>query len=286
MTRVTRREFGTNTAVPSLASRLPWCSPRVRGANDRVRLGFIGLGNRGDQVLDAFLEHKDAEVVALCDIYQPYLDFAATEDRRRARAAQRLSQAARAARTSTRWSSPRRTTGTRCRPSTPARRARTSTSKSRCRSSSPKAARWSRRPAGTTASRRSGIHRRSSPFVEEAAELIRGGAIGKVTVARAFHIQNEWPKGIGNPPDERAAGRPRLGRLARARRRSGLQQEPHLLPVPLVLRLLRRPAHQLRRALPRRHPLGPRPGRAEGGRRPWAASSPSTTTAKSPTRSR
>ncbi|HEY7509717.1 MAG TPA: Gfo/Idh/MocA family oxidoreductase, partial [Vicinamibacteria bacterium] len=50
---------------------------RVLGANDRVRLGFIALGNRGDQVLDAFLKHADAEVVALCDIHQPYVDFAA-----------------------------------------------------------------------------------------------------------------------------------------------------------------------------------------------------------------
>jgi len=50
---------------------------RVLGANDRIRLGFIGLGNRGDQVLDGFLEHRDAEVAAICDLYQPYLDFAA-----------------------------------------------------------------------------------------------------------------------------------------------------------------------------------------------------------------
>jgi predicted dehydrogenase len=30
---------------------------------------------------------------------------------------------------------------------------------------------------------------------------VRSGYIGKVTMVRAFHIQNEWPKGIGNPPD-------------------------------------------------------------------------------------
>jgi predicted dehydrogenase len=46
-----------------------------------------------------------------------------------------------------------------------------------------------------------GIHRRSSPVAREAADLIRSGALGKITVARAFHIQNEWPKGIGNPAD-------------------------------------------------------------------------------------
>src|SRR6187200_959170 len=47
------------------------------GAAGRVRLGFIGLGNRGDQVLDGFLQHKDCEVTAVCDIHEPYLDFAA-----------------------------------------------------------------------------------------------------------------------------------------------------------------------------------------------------------------
>ena len=48
---------------------------RVMGANDRISLGFIGLGNRGDQVLDAFLEHGDSEINALCDLRQDYLDY-------------------------------------------------------------------------------------------------------------------------------------------------------------------------------------------------------------------
>ena len=46
-----------------------------------------------------------------------------------------------------------------------------------------------------------GLHRRSSPLCREAAELVRSGGIGKLVAARAFHVQNEWPKGIGNPPD-------------------------------------------------------------------------------------
>ena len=74
MTHPTRREFtkaGAAGVLTALSAR------RVLGANGRIRLGFIGLGNRGDQVLDAFLPHKDAEIVALCDLYQPYLDFAA-----------------------------------------------------------------------------------------------------------------------------------------------------------------------------------------------------------------
>jgi len=35
-----------------------------------------------------------------------------------------------------------------------------------------------------------------------AAEFVRGGGIGRVTVAKGYHIQNEWPKGIGKPSDE------------------------------------------------------------------------------------
>src|SRR5438552_15837244 len=75
MSNPTRRTFTTTAALAGLGTALS--TSRVWGANERVHLGFIGLGNRGDQVLDAFLQHRDAEVVALCDIYQPYLDFAA-----------------------------------------------------------------------------------------------------------------------------------------------------------------------------------------------------------------
>src|SRR5574341_1829415 len=71
----TRRDFAKSAAVIGVATALG--GSRILGANDRIRLGFIGLGNRGDQVLDAFLTHPDSEVVAICDLWQPYLDFAA-----------------------------------------------------------------------------------------------------------------------------------------------------------------------------------------------------------------
>src|SRR2546425_7218305 len=70
MKRLSRREFSKRTATAGIATALG--RMRALGANDR-----IGLGNRGDQVLDGFLEHRDAEVVAICDLHQPYLDFAA-----------------------------------------------------------------------------------------------------------------------------------------------------------------------------------------------------------------
>ncbi len=54
------------TTVATAASLAPG---RVLGANDQVRLGFIGVGNRGCQLLKGFLAQPDAQVVALCDVY-------------------------------------------------------------------------------------------------------------------------------------------------------------------------------------------------------------------------
>ncbi|MZQ48541.1 MAG: Gfo/Idh/MocA family oxidoreductase [Bacteroidales bacterium] len=46
---------------------------RIRGANDKIRMGFIGVGNRGSQLLKLFMDQPDVEAAALCDIYEPYL---------------------------------------------------------------------------------------------------------------------------------------------------------------------------------------------------------------------
>src|SRR5262249_40905643 len=75
MARMNRRQFHKSAALAGIATAASY--NRVLGANDRVGLGLIGLGNRGDQVLDAFLPHKNCDVVAACDIWQPYIDFAA-----------------------------------------------------------------------------------------------------------------------------------------------------------------------------------------------------------------
>ncbi|MGD0499337.1 MAG: Gfo/Idh/MocA family oxidoreductase [Bryobacteraceae bacterium] len=49
----------------------------IKGANDRISLGFIGLGMRGGANLDAALLAPQAQVVALCDCYQPAMEKAA-----------------------------------------------------------------------------------------------------------------------------------------------------------------------------------------------------------------
>lgn len=45
---------------------------RTPGSNERIRVGFIGMGNRGSQLLSRFMSNADVEVAALCDVYEPY----------------------------------------------------------------------------------------------------------------------------------------------------------------------------------------------------------------------
>jgi len=76
MTNMTRRNF---TRAAALSTALSYS--RIFGANERVRVGYIGLGNRGDQVHDAFLEHGDQQTAAVCDLRDDYMDFAIRKSR-------------------------------------------------------------------------------------------------------------------------------------------------------------------------------------------------------------
>jgi predicted dehydrogenase len=75
----TRREFIAKTGIVTAgvtlgASTLSAASyNRILGANDKVRMGFIGIGNRGSQLLASFMKQPDVQIGAFCDIYEPYL---------------------------------------------------------------------------------------------------------------------------------------------------------------------------------------------------------------------
>jgi predicted dehydrogenase len=194
-----RRRFGQAAAAAAIGTALS--SRRVLGANDRVRLGFIAVGNRGDQVLDGFLQHADAEVVAICDIYQPYVDFAARKvggQPKQFKDYQKLLDMkdvdAVVINTPDHWHALQMIQACEAGKDVYVEK--------------PVSLVVSEGRAMANAAQRHkrvvqvGLQRRSAPFIREAAEIVRSGALGKVTVVRSFHIQNEWPKGIDNPPDE------------------------------------------------------------------------------------
>lgn len=44
--------------------------------SEKIRLGFIGVGGRGTGVMHGFMSYPDVDIVAICDVYQPHLDKA------------------------------------------------------------------------------------------------------------------------------------------------------------------------------------------------------------------
>lgn len=73
-----RRNFLLQSAITTVgvaAGLKTFSSPQkagILGSNDKIRMGFIGIGNRGSQLLQLFMQHADCEIAALCDVYEPY----------------------------------------------------------------------------------------------------------------------------------------------------------------------------------------------------------------------
>ena len=74
---ISRREFITKSGMVTAGATLGVNSLsahglRKVGANDKIRMGFIGIGNRGSQLLNMFMKNPEVEIAALCDVYEPY----------------------------------------------------------------------------------------------------------------------------------------------------------------------------------------------------------------------
>ena len=63
-----RREFLKQAAASAVAG-LTLSTGRVLGANERVRLGIIGPGARGQELMKEFLRLPNVEFVAAADVY-------------------------------------------------------------------------------------------------------------------------------------------------------------------------------------------------------------------------
>jgi predicted dehydrogenase len=75
MTDQTRRTFLKEAALGS-AAMLAFPPPSVLGANDRVRVGMIGVGDRGGELLNQVRSVHGVEVVAMADVYSRRRDEA------------------------------------------------------------------------------------------------------------------------------------------------------------------------------------------------------------------
>jgi predicted dehydrogenase len=74
----TRRRFlkGTALAGAGLVSFGGLTPARVLGANQRIRVGVLGTGERAQYLMSIFKRQPDVEFVAVCDVYGPHREKA------------------------------------------------------------------------------------------------------------------------------------------------------------------------------------------------------------------
>jgi predicted dehydrogenase len=197
---LTRRSFVKRGGAATVGLVTSLSASRATGANDRIRVGFIGIANRGGQLIEAALPNKDMEIVALCDVDRQYRDkwnqklggnVATYGDFRRL--IERNDIDAVFIATPDHWHAIQTI--------------------SACDAGKDV---YVEKPLSITvlegrrmveAARRNdrvvqvGTHRRSSTLFPQLAKLVQNGGIGRVTVAQCFRISNMYPDGIGIAPD-------------------------------------------------------------------------------------
>ena len=224
--RTTRRRFlrdSTTTAASVTLGLNLIGAPKlraVRGANERIRVGFIGVGNRGTQLLHGFMAQDDVEVAALCDVYEPYLKRSHADvskimlDSLGGRVPQMGEESLASV---ARYKDFRRLLDRKDIDAvviaTPDHWHAVQAIQA-CQAGKDV---YVEKPLSVTvvegrqmvqAARRYdrvvqvGLHRRSSKMYAQVAKQVQAGKIGKVTIARTYRVSNMYPAGIGRYPDK------------------------------------------------------------------------------------
>ncbi len=223
--QTTRRQFlrhsTATTATVALGLNLLGAPAgrSVLGANEKVRVGFIGVGNRGSQLLAGFMAQEDVQIAALCDVYEPYLNrdhsqvgkeviesigervpkmgekFAGQVDRYKdfRRLLDRKDIDAVVIATPDHWHAIQMIQACQAGKDVYVEKP-LSVTIHEGRKMVEAAAKYKRIV-------QVGLHRRSSVMYAELAQEMQKGKIGKVTVARAYRVSNMDPIGIGKYPD-------------------------------------------------------------------------------------
>ena len=75
------KDLGLMAGGATLLATAPWlksCTPETVAelGREKARIGMIGVGSRGQYHIHNLLKIQHAQIVALCDVYQPNLDAA------------------------------------------------------------------------------------------------------------------------------------------------------------------------------------------------------------------
>lgn len=198
--KMLRRDFVKTGAVAAAGIATSLASPRAVGANDRIRVGFIGVANRGGQLIKATLPHKDAEIVAVCDVYKPQTELWA--DKLEGNIAQyndfrkmleRKDIDAIVIATPDHWHAVQTIMACEAGKDVYVEKPMTTTIHEGRRMV--EAARRTKRIVQV------GTHRRASTTYKKLRKLIQDGVIGEVTIAHCYRLSNMSPHGIGKLKD-------------------------------------------------------------------------------------
>src|SRR5260370_2336136 len=220
MAALDRRDFLSAVTAGAVAAgagfRAP--TPRIVGANDRVVIGVIGIGRQGSSDLRAFLKQPDVTVAALCDVYAPALE-----------AAGKLAPAAAKVRDAREifdnkdidvvlvgspdhWHPLHTILACRAGKDVYVEKPVSVTIAEGRKMV--EAARKYQRVVQVGSQEHSGVH------VKKAVDIVHSGVLGKIALVRAWHYSNDFPDGIGDPPDSEPP--------------AGLDWDLWLGPAPLV----------------------------------------------------
>src|SRR6266511_3907004 len=197
--RIERRDFikrGIATDGAAAAA-----GANILGANDRVRVGVIGPGRQGRGVMKTFMRNADVQIVALCDVFHPQMDFAINDAKLEGvdtyrdfrRMLDRKDIDAVIVASPDHWHALQ--TVMACQASKDVYVEKPVSSAVDEGRKMAQAARKYNRVVQVGTQQRSGDH------YQKAAEIIRGGQLGKITFVRTWNFGNQTPGGIGNPPD-------------------------------------------------------------------------------------
>lgn len=192
---LTRRQFVQRSAVAAgVAAGLS--TARSYAANERIRLAFIGVANRGGQLIAATKPHTDAEIVAVCDVDTPTADQCAEKlggnidrysDYRRILERKDIDAVVIA--TPDHWHALQTVDACEAGKDVYIEKPLSMTVFEGRRMI--EAARRNQRLVQV------GLHRRSGPLFYQLADYIAAGNVGKITMAHCNRISNMAPGGIG-----------------------------------------------------------------------------------------
>jgi predicted dehydrogenase len=202
-----RRDF-LKTAAAAFTTAI--FTGNVRGANDRVRVAFIGTGRMGTDSLQTALKLPSVEVPAVCDVYQPNLEKAIAVSGRGPDGTPDVRPKAKGVTDFREILQDKSIDAVNI--STPDHWHAYMTVEA-CKNGKDvyvekpicvaieegrkmvQAARKYDRVVQVGTWQRSGVH------FQKAAEIVSSGKLGKVTYVRTWNYGHQKPEGIGNPPD-------------------------------------------------------------------------------------